>query len=347
MQSINKIKNKNIKNKNNNNINNINKNIIQLKNSSYKDIDDYIHDSLILKKKINKKILIRKPKSINSLTHSHSLKTLKHLQTVNHKNIVNNNNKPNVIVIGLGEVGIGILKNIEKSKQFNVFKFDSNKKKLNKIPKRGLPIDVMHICIPYDKNNFIWNVESYIYDIKPKLVIINSTVAVGTCRELEQLIKVFNDKSLLVHSPIRGVHPHLEDGIKRFVKYVGGPLEDRKQALKHFQKLKIKVKEFPDYESTELAKLVCTTIYGWDIIATKEIKRLCDKFNVKYKDVCLEWNKTYNQGYSSTDYRTDIRRPILYPLEGKIGGHCIIPNAEILNECEPNFLSEFIKNKGN
>ena len=65
---------------------------------------------------------------------------------------------------------------------------------------------------------------------------------------------------MVVHSPVRGVHPYLFEGLKTFVKYVGA--EDKKageMAKKHFESLGIKTKLVYPAKTSELAKLFCTT----------------------------------------------------------------------------------------
>jgi hypothetical protein len=40
-----------------------------------------------------------------------------------------------------------------------------------------------------------------------------------------------------------------------------------------------------------------------------------------------DFNKTYNAGYV---LKPNVIRPVLYAPSGKIGGHCVVPNAKIL-----------------
>lgn len=89
-------------------------------------------------------------------------------------------------------------------------------------------VEILHICIPWS-DNFIKVVKKEIKEIEPKLTIIHSTVAPGTTKKIGGIV---------AHSPIRGIHPHLYEGIKTFVKYIGA---DNKKAgnlaKKHLESL--------------------------------------------------------------------------------------------------------------
>jgi 3-hydroxyisobutyrate dehydrogenase-like beta-hydroxyacid dehydrogenase len=90
--------------------------------------------------------------------------------------------------------------------------------------------DILHVCLPWSQN-FVKIVKNEIKKIRPKLTIIHSTVAPGTVKKIG---------GSTVHSPVRGVHPHLFQGIKTFIKYIGA---DNKTAAgmakKHLERLGI------------------------------------------------------------------------------------------------------------
>ncbi len=215
-------------------------------------------------------------------------------------------------ILGYGEIGQAIAR-FYKNPKIKDLKRDD-----------GLEgIDVLHICIPYSKD-FVKIVKLQIRKIKPKLTIIHSTVAPGTTQKIGGLV---------VHSPIRGVHPNLFEGIKTFVKYIGS---DNKKAAsiakEHFRSLGIKTKVFSPSTTTELGKLLDTTYYGLCIAWHGEMKKLCDQYCVDFDQAVTHFNQSYNQGYKKLG-KKNVIRPILYPPENSIiGGHCVIPNAEILKK---------------
>lgn len=212
------------------------------------------------------------------------------------------------IIIGLGEVGSAIAavfplaRVVDKEKGEEVdFKLD---------------FKVMHICIPYSEK-FVESVKHYQEQYNPEITIVHSTVPVGTCIEIGDV----------VHSPIRGVHPNLENGIRTFVKYFGG--SKAVEAAYLFAQQGIKVKTVLESRVTEALKLWDTTQYGILIMLEKEIKRYCEQQNLDFDVIYTDANQTYNEGYSQLG-KENVVRPFLQHMDGKIGGHCIIPNAEML-----------------
>ena len=215
-------------------------------------------------------------------------------------------------ILGYGEVGKAIAKFYKNPKIKDIDRDDGL---------RG--IDILHVCIPYNKK-FVRIVKREITETKPKLTIIHSSVAPGTTKKIGGAI---------VHSPIRGIHPDLHQGIKTFLKYIGA---DNKRvgrmARKHLRDLGLKTKVFNPSITTELGKLLSTTYYGLCISYHGETQKICKKYNVRFEEVMTDFNRTYNNGYKELDLENVIR-PILYPPENnKIGGHCVIQNAKILKK---------------
>jgi UDP-N-acetyl-D-mannosaminuronate dehydrogenase len=133
-----------------------------------------------------------------------------------------------------------------------------------------------------------------------------------------------------VHSPVRGVHPKLYEGLKTFIKFIGGEtIEAVSITKKHFDELEIKYEVLENSVTTELAKILCTTYYGVCIAFHNDIFKLCTDYNVNYEEVATRWNTSYNEGYQKLGME-NVVRPVLYPpKDKKIGGHCVIPNARL------------------
>lgn len=206
------------------------------------------------------------------------------------------------LTVGLGEVGKAINKIVGGSYVTT-----------NKSTWDGSNVDVVHICIPYSKD--FWAIVEAYKEVGG-LVIVHSSVPIGTCDALG-----------VVHSPIRGVHPHLEEGIRTFVKYFGGDRAHKAATI--FRKLGIKTKVYDQARTTEAIKLWDTTQYGRLIMLEKEIHAFCKKHNLDFKAVYTQANKDYNKGYVELG-RPEVVRPYLKHIEGPIGGHCVIPNAKLL-----------------
>ena len=219
-------------------------------------------------------------------------------------------------ILGYGEIGQAIAKFYKKPSIKDLDRNDGLK-----------GIKILHICIPYDKN-FVKTISKEIKKIKPKLVIIHSTIAPGATKKI---IKKTKNK-MIIHSPIRGIHPHLYQGIKTFVKYIGA--ENKKageMAKKHLNSLGIKTEAFYPAKTTELGKLFDTTYYALCVAWHGEMKEICDKEKVNFEKVATDFNKTYNEGYKKLKMN-HVVRPVLKPPEKFIGGHCLIPNTKILKK---------------
>lgn len=187
----------------------------------------------------------------------------------------------------------------------------------------------LHICIPYS-GKFIKIVEDYKLLYSPDYTIIHSTVPIGTSRKCDA-----------VHSPIRGVHPRLEEGIRTFVKYFGG--QDARFCSMPFTEKGIEVKHSFNQEDTEALKLWDTTIYGLNILIEKEIHDFCKKNNVDFNLVYTDANRTYNRGYFQLGH-PEFSKYVLKHMEGEIGGHCIKENAFLLDSPLANLLCKNTKN---
>jgi hypothetical protein len=179
---------------------------------------------------------------------------------------------------------------------------------------------VMHICFPYSKD-FIKEVKKYIKTYQPKLVVIHSTVSIGT-----------SDKLGAVYSPCRGVHPNLERGIRTFIKYFAG--RGAKKVADIFHKCGIRTKVCKNTRDLEAGKLLDTTYYGWNIVFEKYIYEFCQKNKLDFDVVYREMNETYNNGYTELEMG-HVVRPVLKHMDGEIGGHCVLNNCLILKDFIP------------
>lgn len=225
------------------------------------------------------------------------------------------NNNQKIGILGYGEVGQAIAKFYRNPKIKDLKRDD------------GLfGVGVLNVCIPWSEK-FLDIVEKEIKKIKPKLTIIHSTVAPGTTKKLAQK---FN--GMVVHSPIRGVHPNLYQGVKTFIKYIGVDNKRAgKLAEKHLRSLNIKTKLFMPSMTTEVGKILDTTYYGIVIAWHGEMKEICDKLGVDFESAVTDFNKTYNEGYTRLG-KSNVVRPVLYPPQSGRSKHCIVPNATILSK---------------
>lgn len=227
------------------------------------------------------------------------------------------------LVIGYkGEVGSAVKKVLEE--KHDVTGLDRGN--VDDLPEKGF--DVLHICIPYN-DEFVNEVKRYknLFLKEGGIVINHSTVPIGTSDELDA-----------VHSPIRGIHPHLYDGVKTFTKYFGG--KHAPEASAFFKECGVETICTANAKETEAMKMWSTTYYGWNIIFEKMVHEYCEEHGLDFNLVYTHSNMTYNIGYTKLK-KFEVIRPVLRHMKGKIGGHCIVPNCELLG----GDIAEFILSK--
>ncbi len=239
--------------------------------------------------------------------------------------MIRNMSKKKVGILGFGEIG-GSLKSVydDYPEKFDVFVKDLDYDD-------GLQdLDVLNVCIPYS-DKFDEIVLREINECQAKLTIINSTILPGTTKSIR---KKLNKKFKIVHSPVRGVHPELYEGIKTFVKFIGAEDDlSRRLAVSHYKALKIKTECCDNSVTTELGKALSTTYYGVVIALHGEMSKLCSQVGASFDQSITRFNQTYNSGYVALG-KSNLVRPVLYPPQGDppfIGGHCVVPNAELLS----------------
>lgn len=223
------------------------------------------------------------------------------------------------LIIGNGEVGKALF-NILSSYHKEIYIRDIENLKLE-------GVRFLHIAYPYF-STFVEKTVEYINHYCPKFVIVHSTVPIGITTKIITAVDSIDSEILIYHSPIRGIHPHLETGIKTFVKFLGGALNE--EIIQYFCKCGVMIKTIEKPETTELMKILSTTYYGWNIVFCKEVQKICEEYNLPFEEVYTLNNLTYNEGYSQLD-KKEVIRPVLFPIKGKIGGHCVINNCKLLN----------------
>jgi UDP-N-acetyl-D-mannosaminuronate dehydrogenase len=210
-----------------------------------------------------------------------------------------------VLVIGVGEIGKPLLELIRE--KYEAYGLDI--KALEPIPE----CEIMHICFPFDGENFIQQSLRYIAKYHPSLVIINSTVAPGTTRRIAR-----ESSTAAVNSPVRGKHARMKQEMLHYTKFVGALTpEAGERATQHFANIGMRVKLVSTPEASELAKLTETTYFGVLIAWAQEVERYARELGADYDEVV--------SFYQEIGYLPPVK---FFP--GVIGGHCVLPNIKIL-----------------
>lgn len=227
--------------------------------------------------------------------------------------------KKRVVVVGLGEVGKPILEIV--SRHYQAIGVD-----IAPVAERVAGIDVMHVCYPFEQKDFVGETARYIEFFQPALTVINSTVAVGTTRAVAE-----RTGAVVVNSPVRGKHTRMVEELLHYTKFVGAvdPVAGE-QAARHFESVGMRTKVLSSPEATELAKLTETTYFGLMIAWAQELERYCDQLGPSYEEV--------------VSFYEEIKFfPAVKYFPGIIGGHCVMPNIQILSRLGSSDMLEAIQ----
>ncbi len=221
------------------------------------------------------------------------------------------------LVVGLGEVGRPLCTILEKQ-DAEVVGIDVEPVSIDR------PVGILHICFPFQEAaRFEAAVAEYARKYGPEIIVVNSTVAPGTTRSIEARTGIAS-----VYSPIRGKHTRMVEDLKLYVKFVAGTNAAATERVReHFEAAGLKSEVISTPETLELAKLLETTYFGLLIAWAQEMNRFAAAVDADY----VEIGKLFREiAY--------LPRVLFQP--GVIGGHCVMPNIELL---EQHFASDFLK----
>ena len=226
------------------------------------------------------------------------------------------------IVVGLGEIGLPLRKLLSKS--FIVEGYDINSKLIPKNLKKNeiLPIRFLHICIPYTKN-FNSQILKLEKKFHPEGIVIHSTIKPSTTFNIQRKLQI-----PVIYSPTRGVHKRMLKDLRRYTKFfaIENNAPNKKWACTEFVRLLkksgLKTKQMSSPITLELGKIICdTSYYGWLINFAQISKIIADKEKVDYDEM---WS------FADEIHKFLGNRPKMFP--GFIGGHCVIPNLQLIDE---------------
>jgi len=223
-----------------------------------------------------------------------------------------------VVIAGLGEVGKPLLDLVSKHHEAIGVDISPPVVRVDKV-------DILHVCYPFAIKDFIGETARYMELFKPALTIVNSTVAVGTTRAIAE-----RTGASVVNSPVRGKHARMLEQLQTYTKFVGAldPASGRR-AAEHFESMGLNTKVLSAPEATELAKLSETTYFGLLIAWAQEVERYCDRAGQAYEEV-------------ASFYDEISFFPAVKYFPGIIGGHCVLPNIDILRKFDDSTILKAI-----
>lgn len=225
-------------------------------------------------------------------------------------------------VIGLGQIGSAVAQVL----------LDANYKvsTLDVHSEPSKQSDILHICFGYSEK-FIKEVKRYQRLYEPRLTIVYSTVPIGTIKTLPQT----------VHSPVEGRHPRLYYSVKAGTRYIGhNSVRDGDLAAEIWNSI-TECELLPNSDWTEFLKLASTSKFGINLVWEDYVNEVAQELGMSHI-IAKNWDKNYNKLYKKLKF-PQFRKYVLDAPEGKIGGHCVVPNAELLDEQYPSELLKMIK----
>ena len=227
------------------------------------------------------------------------------------------------VVAGLGEIGYPILKLL--SKKQTIVGYDKDKSLMNESKFKKLQdnqTSFLHIAIPVT-SKFDSNIVELYKKFRPECIVIHSTISPGTTNQLQNKLKI-----PIIFSATRGVHKRMLQDLKRYTKFfaISKNAPKKEWAVSEYRKTMkkcgIKTERMSKPETLELAKILCDTSYlGWLINYAQLTNTIAIQHNVSYDEM---WT------FSDEIHQILGNRPKLYP--GFIGGHCVIPNLQLIDE---------------
>ena len=236
------------------------------------------------------------------------------------------------VVAGLGEIGNPILKLF--SKYDLVVGYDVNPKLMNnKKFERVSAFDTsfLHICIPFG-GKFVKSVTSLIKKFDPECAVIHSTIKPFTTKKIQELSQI-----PIIYSPVRGVHKRMLYDLIRYTKFYA--IENHAPRLKwassnyskFLKRCGIKTKKLSSPVTLELGKIICdTSYYGWLINYAQLSNMIAINHKVNYDEMWL---------FADEIHKYLGNRPKMFP--GIIGGHCVIPNLELVHDQTLDLIKKF------
>ncbi|HEY6394982.1 MAG TPA: hypothetical protein VIX12_06150 [Candidatus Binataceae bacterium] len=234
-----------------------------------------------------------------------------------------NSERGRTLVVGVGEVGGSLAAVLDRRRE--VLRHDIEPKNFDE------PIGMMHICIPFSSRaQFEEASLRYIDRFKPALTIINSTIIPGTTRSIAQ-----RSGRPVAYSPVRGKHVQMEQDLLKYDKFVAGTDEAAaKKAAAFFRAHGFKTRRMDQVETLELAKLAETTYFGVLIAFAQELNRYAQRVGADYGEAI--------DFFEEIDFLPRTRY-----FAGFIGGHCVIPNINLLLQIARSPLLEAILDSNN
>ncbi len=210
-----------------------------------------------------------------------------------------------VLVVGLGEVGRPLLEVLRGTHR-------AAGRDIEDQAFHG--VRILHLCFPFGAD-FVSAANRYVSLYGPEVVVVNSTVVPGTTRAIQQ-----ETGTATVYSPVLGKHARMTEEMRRYRKFVAGTSAAAVAVVEdHFAAAGMTTQRMSSFESLELAKLLETTYFGVLVAWAQEMDRVAASVHADY------WETIgFFEGIG-------FLPPVGFE-PGYIGGHCVMPNLDLLEQ---------------
>jgi UDP-N-acetyl-D-mannosaminuronate dehydrogenase len=208
-----------------------------------------------------------------------------------------------VLVVGLGEVGGPLLEVLRRG----------NRAAGRDVEDRAFHgVQILHLCFPFGPG-FLSAAVGYAGLYQPEVVVVNSTVDPGTTRMIQERTGI-----AAVYSPVRGKHARMAEELRHYKKFVAGTSVSALALVeRHFAAAEVRTQRMSSFEALELAKLLETTYFGVLVGWAQEMDRFAASVDADYWETVRFFEEV---GFFP---------PVSFE-PGYIGGHCVMPNLELL-----------------
>lgn len=185
--------------------------------------------------------------------------------------------------------------------------------------------DFLHVCYPFQIDDFVGATETYVRRFRPRGVVVHSTVVAGTTARVQERVPDVP----VFYSPVRGKHAKMREDLLRYRKFLAGPDEVFDDAAAHLAASGLEVERMSPVEGLEVAKLLETTYFGVLIAWAQEAERFARSVGADYGTVI--------KFVEEVPFLPDNYWP------GFIGGHCVMPNIELLRSLRDSPMLDAVK----
>ena len=194
------------------------------------------------------------------------------------------------------------------------------------------PVAALHVAIPGSLPNFIEIVDGYVRKYAPVVILINSSTVPGFTDKLVERFGLDN----VVHTQVHGKHhgDHMRRDMLRYPKFVAtrsdAAFAKAREVLVAMGHPPGNIVRLSCPLAGELCKLLATTFFGYLIVWAQEMERLGDRTGIAFEEL-MAFTRL-----RAEDFVIAGKTP------GVIGGHCVMPNIEILRKSYPSPLWDLL-----